>query len=584
MYKGIAASPGIVIGPAHVISGKTTVVNRQAIVISKVEGEITRLRTAVEKTRLDLIAIKEKVVHDIGTSEAEIFTAYIQLLSDPMFTGKAEELIRTQLINGEYALQTILQNYAEFSSRIADAYLKERSRDINSLVDKIIGNMEASSKKEVKVSSEKYIIIAKDLSPADTADMDKNNVLGFVTEMGGATSHTAIVARSMEIPAVVGIRDITTTTKDGDLVIIDGEKGIVVINPNPKILNLYKEERKKFILKLRMLKRLKKLDALTIDRHKIDLSANIEFPEEIGAVLENNAEGVGLFRTEFIFINKSNLPNEEEQFEAYKMIAQKMNPRPVTIRTLDIGGDKFLPYLKIAPEQNPFLGLRAIRLSMANLNIFKLQLRAILRASAFGKIKIMFPMITIPEEVDEAVKIMDEVKAELKRKEVKFDEKIKIGAMIEVPSAVIMADEIAKRVDFFSIGTNDLIQYTVAADRGNESVSYLYDPLNPAVLRLIKMTANSAHKAGIKVSVCGEMAGAPHLAYLLIGLGIDELSVSPSSILSVKKLIRNISFKDALEAAEEALREEKPSVIRDKVLENLNRVLLPKKKEEENEG
>jgi phosphoenolpyruvate-protein phosphotransferase (PTS system enzyme I) len=584
MYKGIAASPGIVIGPAHVISGKTTVVKRQTIVISKVEGEITRLRTAVEKTRLDLIAIKEKVVHDIGTSEAEIFTAYIQLLSDPMFTGKAEELIRTQLINGEYALQTILQNYAEFSSRIADAYLKERSRDINSLVDKIIGNMEASSKKEVKVSSEKYIIIAKDLSPADTADMDKNNVLGFVTEMGGATSHTAIVARSMEIPAVVGIRDITTTTKDGDLVIIDGEKGIVVINPNPKILNLYKEERKKFILKLRMLKRLKKLDALTIDRHKIDLSANIEFPEEIGAVLENNAEGVGLFRTEFIFINKSNLPNEEEQFEAYKMIAQKMNPRPVTIRTLDIGGDKFLPYLKIAPEQNPFLGLRAIRLSMANLNIFKLQLRAILRASAFGKIKIMFPMITIPEEVDEAVKIMDEVKAELKRKEVKFDEKIKIGAMIEVPSAVIMADEIAKRVDFFSIGTNDLIQYTVAADRGNESVSYLYDPLNPAVLRLIKMTANSAHKAGIKVSVCGEMAGAPHLAYLLIGLGIDELSVSPSSILSVKKLIRNISFKDALEAAEEALREEKPSVIRDKVLENLNRVLLPKKKEEENEG
>lgn len=584
MYKGIAASPGIVIGPAHVVSNKTLTVSREAIPASKADAEVARLKAAVEKTKTDIMAIKEKVVHDIGTAEAEIFNAYLLLLQDPMFTGKAEEIIRIQLINCEYALHMVLQNYAEFTNRISDSYLKERSRDISSLADKIIRNLESSAKKEAKLPSDKYIIIANDLSPADTADMDKNSVLGFVTEMGGATSHTAIVARSMEIPAVVGVRDITSTAKNGDLVIIDGEKGIVVVNPNPKILNLYKEERKKFILKLRMLKRFKKLEAITIDKHKVELTANIEFPEEIGAVIENNAEGVGLFRTEFIFINKSNLPGEEEQFEAYKTIAQKMNPKPVTIRTLDIGGDKFLPYFKIAPEQNPFLGLRAIRLSMANLNIFKLQIRAILRASAFGRVKMMFPMVTNTEEIDEALKVVDEVKAELKRKDVRFDEKIKIGVMIEVPAAAIMAEEMAKKVDFFSIGTNDLIQYTVAADRGNETVSYLYDPLNPAVLRLIRMIANSAHKAGIRVSVCGEMAGAPHLAFILIGLGIDELSVSPSSILSAKKLVRNITFKNALEEAEFALKQEKASVISEHVMESLDRILMPRKKEDNNEG
>ncbi len=584
MYKGIPASPGIVIGPAHVISNKALAISRETIPASKVEAEIARLKAAVDRTKIETIATKEKIEHEVGKTEAEIFSAYILLLQDPMFTGKAEEIIRTQLINCEYALHMVLQNYAEFTNRISDSYLKERSRDIGSLADKIIRNLESAGRKEVKLPADKYIIIANDLSPADTADMDKNSVMGFVTEVGGATSHTAIVARSMEIPAVVGVRDITSQAKTGDLVIIDGEKGIVVVNPNPKILGSYKEERKKFILKMRMLKRFKKLEAITVDKHKVELSANIEFPEEIGAVLENNAEGVGLFRTEFIFINKSNLPGEEEQFDAYKMIAMKMSPKSVTIRTLDIGGDKFLPYFKIAPEQNPFLGLRAIRLSMANLNIFKLQIRAILRASAFGKIKMMFPMVTISEEIDEALKIVDEVKAELKRKEVKFDESIKIGIMIEVPSAAIMADELAKKADFFSIGTNDLIQYTVAADRGNETVSYLYNPLNPAVLRLIRMVANSAHKAGIRVSVCGEMASAPHLAYLLIGLGIDELSVSPSSILSTKKIVRNISFRDALEEAEFALKQEKAAVIYDHVMASLDKILMPRKKENVDES
>lgn len=578
MYKGIAASPGIVIGTAFVLTKKVKTVTRETIQASKIEPEILRLKKAVEKTRVEILAIKDKVIHDIGNTEADIFNAYLMLLSDPTFVGRVEEIVRKDYINIEYALYVVLDEYTKFSNKISDSYLKERSRDINSLVEKIIRNLEGGSTKEDNEPSDKYIIIAQDLSPADTADMDKDKVLGFVTELGGATSHTAIVARSLEIPAIVGVRDITNTAKTGDLLIIDGESGIVVVNPNPKILAAYKEERKKYILKQRMLKRLKKLDALTSDRHKVDLSANIEFPEEVGSVLENNAESVGLFRTEFIYINKSSLPTEEEQFEAYKSVAQKMNPRTATIRTLDIGGDKFLPYFKIAPEQNPYLGLRAIRLTMANINIFKLQLRAILRASAFGKIKIMFPMITVAEEFDEAKKILEEVKADLRRKEVKFDNDIKVGIMIEVPAAAIMSDELAKKCDFFSIGTNDLIQYTVAADRGNESVSYLYNPLNPAVLRLIKLTATNAHKNGIRISVCGEMASAPHLAFLLIGLGIDELSVSPSSILSVKKLIRSVEFKDALETADAALKEEKSSVIKELILSKLNQILYSKDK------
>ncbi len=578
MYRGIAASPGIVIGPAYVLTKRSAEIKKENIPASKVEAEVIRLKNAVEKTRMEILVIKEKVIHDIGNAEAEIFNAYLMLLSDPTFAGKAEDMVKKHVINSEYAFHKVLDDYAEFSNRIADSYLKERSRDINSLVDKIIRNLEGSSGRSEDEPEEKYIIIAQDLSPADTADMDKDRVLGFVTEMGGATSHTAIVARSLEIPAIVGVRDITKTAKTGDLLIIDGEKGIVVVNPNPKILAAYKEERKKHLLKLRMLKRLKKLDAITGDRHKIDLSANIEFPEEVGSVLENNGEAVGLFRTEFIYINKSNLPTEEEQFEAYKAVVQKMNPRPVCLRTLDIGGDKFLPYFKIPPEQNPFLGLRAIRLTMANINIFKLQLRAILRASAFGKVKLMFPMITVPEEIEEAKKILEEVKNDLKRKEVKFDANMKVGVMIEVPSAALMSDEIAKKVDFFSIGTNDLIQYTTATDRGNEAVSYLYDPLNPAVLRLIKMIATNAHKNGIKVSVCGEMAGEPHLAFLLIGLGIDELSVSPSSILSVKKLIRSIDFKDALEIADAVLKEDRGTAIKEIILSKLNSILYSKEK------
>ena len=577
MFKGIPASPGIVIAEANVVTMKIHAIDRKTIAPDRIGGEIEKLERAVGKTKIEIMAIKDKVIYDIGNSEADIFNAYLLLLDDPMFVGKAREIIKNKNVNVEYALSLVLKDYTEFFNKISDSYLKEKSRDISGLVDKILKNLMDIDSKEQTNARDRYIVVAHDLSPADTADMDKNKVLGFITEVGGATSHTAIVARSLEIPAVVGVRNVTSMVKDGDILILDGETGIVAINPTPKVLKAYQGERKKYVEKQRILKRLKRLEAITVDKHKVFLTANIEFPEEVGVVNDNNAEGIGLFRTEFIYINKVNLPSEDEQFLSYKAVVEKMSPKLVTIRTLDIGGDKFLPYFKIQPEQNPFLGMRAIRLSLSNINIFKLQLRAILRASAYGKVRSMFPMISVLEEVTLAIKALDEVKAELKRKKVQFDKDIEIGIMIEVPSAAIMSDELARRVDFFSIGTNDLIQYTLAVDRGNEAVSKYYDALNPAVLRLIKIVIENAHRHNVKVSVCGEMAGAPHLAVLLIGMGINELSVSPASILSVKKVVRSINFKDSIVMADKALKMKRSADIKGFIMSKLNQILYSDK-------
>lgn len=563
MLKGIPASPGIVIAKAFVLSAKASSVLKRTIKTSEVESEIMRFKEAVEKTKAEVLAIKEKVIFDIGNSEADIFNAYILLLEDSSVIGKSEKIIRDELVNAEYALKKVHEEYMQFFSRIADSYLKEKSRDVNGLIEKVLKNLAESGSSDSERPDAEYIVVAHDLSPADTADMDKKEVMGFVTEVGGANSHTAIVARSLEIPAVVGVRDVLSAVKTGDNVIMDGEKGIVIINPSAKALAAYKTERQAYISRIRILKRLIKLEAKTNDGYKVGLLSNIEFPEEVGTATSNNAEGIGLFRTEFIYINKSSLPSEEDQFNAYKSVIEAMGSRPVTIRTLDIGGDKFLPYFKIQPEQNPFLGLRAIRLSLSNINIFKLQLRAILRASAFGNVKIMFPMISVIEEIDDAKKLLEEVKAELGMKKVAFDKDIKVGTMIEVPSAALLADDLAKKVDFFSIGTNDLIQYTLAVDRGNESVAKYYSAFDPAVIKLIKMTVDGAHKNGIKASVCGEMAGSPQLAVLLVGLGIDELSVSASSLLTVKRILRSISFADARGTADAVLKMKSGPEIRD---------------------
>ncbi|HPD18136.1 MAG TPA: phosphoenolpyruvate--protein phosphotransferase [Candidatus Goldiibacteriota bacterium] len=575
MYKGQPASPGIIIGKAFVISKALKKPQREKIKTANIEKEILRLKQAIEKTKQDILHIKERIISNVGNKDAEIFNAYILFLKDNSFVEKIIKIIREENASSEDALHKVLEEYIKLFDNISDGYLKEKIIDIKGLFEKIINNL---SEKPVEFFPKKgkWIIIAHDLSPADTAELDKKNVLGFITETGGATSHTAIVARSLEIPAVVGLKNIMQQVKKGDLVIIDGEKGIVMVNPEPDVLETYKKERIKYLIKIKMLKKLKKLEAITLDKHKVILNSNIEFPEEALVAKENNADGIGLVRTEYIYINRTNLPTEEEQFDVYKKIAEEMSPKPVTIRTLDIGGDKFLPYFKISPEQNPFLGLRAIRLSLSNINIFRIQIRAILRASAFGNVKIMFPMISTVEEFIEARNIVNEEMEELKKKKINFDEKIKVGVMIEVPSAVIMSEELAKRADFLSIGTNDLIQYTLAVDRGNAAVLQYYNPLNPAVLRLIKKTVESAHKNLKQVSVCGEMAGEPHLAFLLLGLGVDELSVSPSSILQVKRLIRNVYFKDAFETAETVLKMEKADEIKEVIFSKMKKYLINK--------
>ncbi|MCX8093794.1 MAG: phosphoenolpyruvate--protein phosphotransferase [Candidatus Goldbacteria bacterium] len=575
MYKGQPASPGIIIGKIFVISKDIKLPQSEKIKSSNVENEISRLKQAIEKTKQDVLLIKEKIISDIGNKDAGIFDAYILFLNDRSFVDKISKIIKDENVNAEYALNKLLEDYIKLFNNISNSYLKEKIVDIKSLFEKIVKNLSEESS-ELFPKKGKWVIVAQELSPSDTAEMDKKNILGFITETGGVTSHTAIVARSLEIPAVVGLKNITQQVKKGDLVIMDGEKGIVIINPDTNTLEAYKKERLKYLIKIKMLKKLKKLDAVTLDKHKIILNSNIEFPEEVAVAKEHNADGIGLVRTEFIYINRTNLPTEEEQFLIYKSIVEKMAPKPVTIRTLDIGGDKFLPYFKISPEQNPFLGLRSIRLSLSNPSIFKTQLRAILRASAFGNVRIMFPMISTVEEFIEAKNIVYEVMEDLKRKKISFDEKINIGIMVEVPSAVIMADELAKKADFFSIGTNDLIQYTLAVDRGNANVAAYYNPLNPAVLRMIKKTVESAHKNFKHVSVCGEMAGEPHLAFLLLGLGVDELSVSPASILQVKKLIRNINFRDAFEVAETVLKFEKTEEIKEFILTRIKSYLLNK--------
>lgn len=575
MYKGRPASPGIIIGKIFVISKAFKLSQHKKIKSINIEKEISRLQQAIEKTKQDIFLIREKIISDIGNKKAEIFNAYILLLNDRSFIEKILRIIREENVNSEFALHKMLEEYIKLFNNISDSYLKEKIIDIKGLFEKIIRNL-SEEPGELFPTKGKWIIVAEDLAPSDTAEIDRKNILGFITESGGPTSHTAIVARSLEIPAVVGLKDITQQVKKGDIAIMDGEKGIVIINPDSNALETYKKERMKYLIKLKMLRKLKKLEAITLDKHKIVLNSNIEFPEEVAAAKEYNADGIGLVRTEFIYINRTNLPVEEEQFLIYKSIVEKMAPNPVTIRTLDIGGDKFLPYFKISPELNPFLGLRSIRLLLSNINIFKIQLRAILRASAFGNVKIMFPMISTVEEFIDAKNVVYEVMEELKRKKINFDEKINIGIMIEVPSAVIMAEELAKRADFFSIGTNDLIQYTLAVDRGNEAVLSYYNPLNPAVLRLIKKTVEGAHKNFKHVSVCGEMAGEPHLAFLLLGFGVDELSVSPASILPIKKIIRNINFRDAFEVAEKVLKMEKAEEIKELIFKRIKSYLLNK--------
>lgn len=547
--RGIKASPGIAIGQAYLLQKEIKVEKATA---EDIEKELAKLDKAINESIEQLKRVKDRVAKEMGENAAAIFEAHIMILEDPEFIPEIKAHIKAEGVTAEYAVQETVKKYAGIFSDMEDEYLKERAADIKDVGSRIIANL-LGQIHDLTDLPNGTIVVAKDLSPSDTAQMDKTRVEAFLTDEGGKTSHTAIMARTLEIPAVVGLGSITQQVKSGDIVIVDANEGEVYVNPDNDLLNVYMKKKEDYNEFKEKLKSLTTLPALTIDGRKVELEANIGTPKDVESALANGAEGVGLFRTEFLYMDRNNLPTEEEQFEAYKKVVTSMGCKRVTIRTLDIGGDKEIPYLGLEKEINPFLGWRAIRFCLDRPDIFKTQLRAILRASAYGKVSIMYPMISDIDEVRRANKLLEESKRELRQKGIPYDLNIEVGIMVEIPSAALTADILAKEVDFFSIGTNDLTQYTLAVDRGNQRVKSYYNYFQPGVLRLIKNCIDEAHKRGIYTAMCGEMAGDPEATKVLLGLGLDVFSMSASSIPLVKDVIRNTTIEEAKTLAERAL-------------------------------
>ncbi len=552
-YQGIAVSPGITIGTAYLVGFPEFQVRKHRIAEAEINKELNRWQAAIDATRQEIESIKRRVAQEVGFKEAEIFNAYMHVLQDPLLVKAVMERIQRQHCNAEYALQEIASGLVRQFTEAKDEYLRERASDINDVVLRLMRSLTGRSKRLLTGDEQDIIMVAKDLAPAQTASMRRERVVGFATDIGGKTSHAAIMARSLEIPAVVGLKNITDKVATGDTLILDGSAGIVIVNADTKIVTQYRQAQQKNIQASRKLRKLKGITAVSRDGYRLNVAANIEMPEDVRKARKYGAEGVGLFRTEFLYLNRRDLPSEDEQFEAYRQVARQSLPYSTIIRTMDLGGDKFLSRLGTSVDTNPFLGLRAIRLSLAYVELFKTQLRAILRASHFGKIKIMFPLISDVEELRQAKAVLNDVRQELSRRRIAFDKHMETGLMIELPSAALTADVLAREADFFSIGTNDLIQYTVAVDRINEKVAYLYNPLHPAILRLIKQTIEAGHKERIWVGMCGEMAADPHLTALLFGMGLDEFSTGPSFIPQIKKVIREIYLARSRELAEEVL-------------------------------
>jgi len=546
--KGIGVSPGIVIGKAYLFDRFDAQVplyhlNNKTLV----QREVTRFRAAVKETEIQLQELKDKL-HDLGDKEPlYIIDVHILILKDRRFTDATVEHIREKAVNAEWALRITIDSYREIFDKMEDDYLRGRISDIQFVGQGILRNL-AGKKRETKTDiGEGIILVAKELSPADTAQTKIDKFLGFATDFGGKTSHTAIVAQSLGIPAVVGLEKITREVTTNDDIIVDGSSGMVIINPDPEILRRYEVKRRHYQELKAISLSSARMPAITKDDFRVDIGGNIEFVEEIPSALEHGAENIGLYRTEFIYINRDKLPTEEEHFSSYRSIVGVPGLAWTTIRTFDLGGEKFFSDPKLGREMNPQMGLRAIRFCLKEIELFKVQLRAIARAAAYGKTRLLFPMISSVEEIRQAKKIFQEVREDLISEGSSLGSDIEIGVMIEVPAAAIIADKLAKEVDFFSIGTNDLIQYALAIDRVNERVTYLYEPLHPAVLRLVSQVVKVGHDAGIRVAMCGEMAGEPAYTLILLGLELDELSMTPSAIPRVKKIIRNSTLEESRE-------------------------------------
>jgi len=537
--RGIGTSPGIALGKVFVY--KEPEINVVKENIENIEKEINRLDLAIEEGTKQVDKLYEKTLHNVGKEEAEIFNAHKMILKDPEFIGSIKEKVKSEKVNVEWAIKTISDEYIQIFENMEDEYLKERALDLKDISTRLLRILLGIEATDLGSIEEESIILAYDLTPSDTAQIDKKLVLGFVTEIGGPTSHSAIMARTMEIPSVSGIKNVINIAKNGDFIIIDGKSGEILLNPSKEEIKYYSNKQKKYEEFKFQLKEMIGKESISKDGVKVEIAANIGTPKDMDKVLENDGEGVGLFRTEFLYMDRDTEPTEEEQFIAYKTVAEKLGEKPLVIRTLDIGGDKFLPYLDLPKEMNPFLGYRAIRLCLDRTEIFRTQLRAILRASHFGNIKIMFPMVSSIQEVRDAKKIIEEIKEELRSENIPFNEEIEIGIMVEIPAVAVHSDIFAKEVDFFSIGTNDLIQYTLAVDRGNQDIVHLYNQYHPAVLKLIKMTIENGHKEGIWVGMCGEAAGDEKLIPILLAMGLDEFSMSSSSILKARWIINNTS-------------------------------------------
>jgi phosphotransferase system enzyme I (PtsI) len=554
IFRGIPVSPGVQRAKILVLSKMDDRVPEQHLAEADVPGEIQRFEQALIDTRHQILEMQEEISNRLGAQEGAIFDAHLLVLEDPAVIEEVIRRIQNERLTAEYAFQQVADKFIQGFSEIDDEYLRERAADMRDVTSRILnnllGNLEDTT---IYRLTEPCIIISHDLTPSQTARLDKRHVLGFATDVGSKTSHTAIMARSMRIPAVVGLERASKVMTTGQYALLDGFNGLVIINPTDQTLFEYGQLARRQLTLEEKLRETREQPAVTLDGVRVILSANIEQPSDAEAVTQSGAEGVGLFRTEYLFINRETLPSEEEQYQAYRQVATALKPNPVIVRTLDLGGDKFLSHLQVPQEMNPFLGWRAIRFCLQEKEIFRCQLRAILRASAEGNVKMMYPMISSVTEVEQANAMVEDYKAELRKENTPFNENLEIGVMIEIPSAALAAEALARKVNFFSIGTNDLIQYSLAVDRLNEKIAHLYEPTHPAILRLIHMTVEAARKRGIWVGVCGEMAGDPLVAPLLLGLGIEELSVAPMSVPRIKFLIRRMKMTEARDLANCAL-------------------------------